>query len=69
MLGRFINFLLVIPHTQYLKTVGTFGDMTAIFAFIAFLNIILTYGMETTYFNFIRKGYVPNQVYAIAQKV
>jgi O-antigen/teichoic acid export membrane protein len=68
MLGRFINFLLVIPHTQYLKTVGTFGDMTAIFAFIAFLNIILTYGMETTYFNFIRKGYVPNQVYAIAQK-
>lgn len=68
MLGRFINFLLVIPHTHYLKTVGTFGDMTAIFAFIAFLNIILTYGMETTYFNFIRKGYVPNQIYAMAQK-
>lgn len=68
MLGRFINFLLVIPHTQYLKTVGTFGDMTAIFAFIAFLNILLSYGMETTYFNFIRKGYLPNQVYAIAQK-
>lgn len=68
MIGRFINFLLVIPHTQYLKTVGTFGDITAIFAFIAFLNIILSYGMETTYFNFIRKGYNPNQIYAIAQK-
>ncbi|MDI1233351.1 MAG: oligosaccharide flippase family protein [bacterium] len=68
MLGRFINFLLVIPHTQYLKSVGSYGDITAIFAFIAFLNIILTYGMETTYFNFIRKGYQPNKVYAIAQK-
>lgn len=68
MLGRFINFLLVIPHTQYLKTVGSYGDITAVFAFIAFLNIILTYGMETTYFNFIRKGHQPNQIYAIAQK-
>ena len=68
MLGRFINFLLVIPHTQYLKTVGAYGDITAIFAFIAFINIVLTYGMETTYFNFIRKGNQPERIFAISQK-
>lgn len=68
MLGRFINFLLVIPHTEYLKTVGAYGDITAIFAFIAFFNIVLTYGMETAYFNFIRKGHSPDKIYAISQK-
>jgi O-antigen/teichoic acid export membrane protein len=68
MLGRFINFLLVIPHTQKLTTIGAFGDITAIFAFMAFFNIVLTYGMDTAYFNFIRKGNNANQVYAISQK-
>ena len=68
MLGRFINFLLVIPHTEYLKTVGDFGDITTIFAFMAFLNILLTYGMETTYFNFIRNGRDPDTVFSVAQK-
>lgn len=68
MLGRFINFLLVIPHTEYLKTVGDYGDVTAVFAFMAFLNIILTYGMETSFFNFIRKGKDPELLFSIVQK-
>ena len=68
MLGRFINFLLVIPHTEYLKSVGAYGDVTTIFAFMSFFNILLSYGMDTAYFNFIRKGYPENKVYAIAQK-
>lgn len=68
MLGRFINFLLVIPHTEYLKTVGSYGDITTIFAFMAFFNILLTYGMDTTYFNFLRKGYESEKIYSIAQK-
>ncbi len=68
MLGRFINFLLVIPHTEYLKTVGDYGDITTVFAFMAFFNVLLSYGMDTTYFNFIRNGHAPDKVYAIAQK-
>ncbi len=68
MFGRFINFLLVIPHTQNLKSIGAYGDITAIFAFMAFFNIILTYGMDTAYFNFVRKGNNPRQVYAISQR-
>ncbi len=68
MLGRFINFLLVIPHTKYLNTVGSYGDITAIFSFMAFFNIILTYGMDTAYFNFVRNGHEPRKIYAISQK-
>lgn len=68
MLGRFINFLLVIPHTYYLNNVSTFGAISAIFAFIAFFNVILNYGMETSYFNSIRSGRQPNEVFAVAQK-
>lgn len=68
MLGRFINFLLVIPHTQYLKTVNSYGDITTIFSFMAFFNVLLTYGMETSYFNFIRNGKDSKLVYSIGQK-
>lgn len=67
MLGRFINFLLVIPHTEYLKSVGDYGDITTIFAFMAFFNILLTYGMETTYFKFIRSGHTREQIFTNAQ--
>ena len=68
MLGRFINFLLVIPHTSYLKTVGSYGDITTVFALMAFMNVVLTYGMETSYFYFIRKGNDAKLVFANAQK-
>lgn len=68
MLGRFINFLLVIPHTEYLKSVEAYGDVTTLFAFMAFFNIVLTYGMDTAYFNFIRNGHPEKKVFAIAQK-
>lgn len=68
MLGRFINFLLVIPHTRYLNTVGDYGDITTIYAFMAFFNILLSYGLETTYFKFIRNGHPAHNIYATAQK-
>lgn len=68
MLGRFINFLLIIPQTQLFDSVDNYGQLTVVFGTIAFLNIVLTYGLETAYFNFIRNGYAPNIVYATAQK-
>jgi O-antigen/teichoic acid export membrane protein len=68
MLGRFINFLLIIPHTKYLDSVNDYGDITTIFAFMAFFNIILTYGMETTFFNFIRNGKSSELVFSMTQK-
>jgi O-antigen/teichoic acid export membrane protein len=50
-LGRSINFLLIIIYTAYLSK-GELGAFTTIYALIGFLNIIFTYGMETAFFRF-----------------
>lgn len=50
-LGRFISYLLT-PILLYSFHAGDFGDISVLFASAAFLNIIFTYGMETSYFRF-----------------
>jgi O-antigen/teichoic acid export membrane protein len=50
-LGRFISYLLT-PILLYSYHAGEFGDISILFASAAFLNIIFTYGMETSYFRF-----------------
>ena len=50
-LGRSINFLLIIVYTGYLSK-ADLGAFTGIYALIGFLNIVFTYGMETSYFRF-----------------
>ena len=50
-LGRFISYLLT-PILLYSYHAGDFGDISILFASAAFLNIIFTYGMETSYFRF-----------------
>jgi O-antigen/teichoic acid export membrane protein len=50
-LGRFLNYLL----TPLLVTVfasGEYGKISTLFTIAAFLNIIFTYGLETSYFRF-----------------
>jgi O-antigen/teichoic acid export membrane protein len=63
-LGRFLNYLLVPLHTlQY--TTDQYGVITEMYAYVAFLVVLLTYGMETTFFRFLnRKGYDGLQVYS-----
>lgn len=54
--ARFINYLLT-PYLTYsaLITTANYGQMSAMYAAIPLLNAIFTYGMETTYFRFMRK--------------
>lgn len=54
-LGRFLNYLLVPLHT-YVFLRAQYGVVTELYAYIAFLMIILTYGMETAYFRFNEKA-------------
>jgi O-antigen/teichoic acid export membrane protein len=62
-LGRSINFLLIIVYTAYL-TKADLGAFTGIYALIGFLNIVFTYGMETAFFRFSTgKNQDPNRVY------
>jgi O-antigen/teichoic acid export membrane protein len=49
--GRFINYLLT-PILTYIYDAEKFGEISILFATAAFLNIIFTYGMETSYFRF-----------------
>lgn len=50
-LGRSINFLLIIVYTAYLNP-EALGAFTGIYALVGFLNIMFTYGMETAFFRF-----------------
>lgn len=50
-LGRFLNFLLVPFYTNVLPT-GDYGIVAYLFAYIAFLNVVYGYGMESAFFKY-----------------
>lgn len=52
--GRFLNYLLT-PLWTGAFLVSQFGIITEMYAYVAFLVVLLTYGMETTYFRFSTK--------------
>ena len=52
--GRFLNFLLV-PLYTYTFAPGEYGIVTELYAYVALLLVLLTYGMETTFFRFMQK--------------
>ena len=54
--ARFINYILtpIITYSSIIKT-SDYGIMSSAYAAIPILNVIFTYGMETTYFRFIQK--------------
>lgn len=53
-LGRMINFLLVPLQTAVL-TQSEYGINVDFYSLIAFLIVIVTFGMETSYFRFLSK--------------
>ena len=64
--GRFLNYLLVPLYTATLSAAsGGYGVITNVYAYTALLLVILTYGMETTFFRFANKeGEDPRRVYS-----
>jgi O-antigen/teichoic acid export membrane protein len=65
-LSRFINYFLVPLYTLKLPSAGAYGVVTVLFSWCTFLNVILTFGMETTFFNFARKKDNPQSVFSAA---
>lgn len=62
-IGRLLNYLLVPLHTDTFAK-SEFGVITEMYAYVAFLVVILTYGMETAYFRFQSKsGVKPQSVF------
>ena len=55
-IGRFLNYLLVPLYTYKIAaTSGGYGIVTEIYAYTALMLVILTFGMETTFFYFANK--------------
>ena len=65
-IGRFLNYLLVPLYTAKLSAAsGGYGVITNIYAYTALMLVILTYGMETSFFRFSnKKGEDPQTVYS-----
>ena len=62
MFGRFLNWLLTFVYVKVMVP-EEFGTMTNLYAWTAILMIILTYGMETTFFRYANKHDRPEDVY------
>lgn len=55
--GRFLNWLLVPLYTAKISAAsGGYGVITNVYSYVALLMVILTFGMETAFFNFSTKG-------------
>jgi O-antigen/teichoic acid export membrane protein len=62
--GRFLNYLLVPLHTAVFLP-SQYGVITEMYAYVAFLIILLTYGMETAYFRYSTlQGHLPQKVFS-----
>lgn len=54
--GRFLNYLLVPLYTNVIPAAnGGYGVVTNLYAYTALILVILTFGMETTFFRFANK--------------
>jgi len=49
---RLLNYLLLTPFYTRIFITSDYGIITELYAYTAFLFVLLTYGMETTYFRF-----------------
>ena len=67
-IGRFLNYLLVPLYTAKLSAEsGGYGIITNVYALTALLLVLLTFGMETTFFRFANKeGENPGRVFSTA---
>ena len=57
--GRLLNYLLVPIYTRYFLP-AEYGVVTELYAYVAFLVVLLTYGMETAFFRFSKKEETTN---------
>ena len=51
--GRLLNYLLVPIYTMVFTNPADYGIVSELYAYVAFFIVLLTFGMETTFFRFI----------------
>jgi len=53
-IGRLLNYLLVPLYTRVFTDTADYGVVSELYAWVAFLIVLLTFGMETAYFRFVQ---------------
>jgi O-antigen/teichoic acid export membrane protein len=62
-LPRLLNYLLLTPFYTRVFERATYGIITELYAYVVFLLVILTYGMETGYFRYASNSEQKERVY------
>jgi O-antigen/teichoic acid export membrane protein len=62
-LPRLLNYLLLTPFYTRIFEKATYGIITELYAYVVFLLVILTYGMETGYFRYASDSDQKEKVY------
>jgi len=65
-LGRLLNYLLVPLHTYYFAQTSDYGVISELYAWVAFLIVLLTFGMETAFFRFLQNEGDKDKAYGAA---
>ena len=60
---RLLNYIVLTPFFTRIFKLGEYGVVTELYAYVVFLMVILTYGMETGYFRYAEKNKDPDEVY------
>lgn len=68
-LGRLLNYALVPLHTQVFPDSEDLGVVTGLYAYVAILMVIYTFGMETAFFRFATKDKLSDTVNATSTAV
>ncbi|KKL19795.1 hypothetical protein LCGC14_2461900 [marine sediment metagenome] len=61
---RLLNYLLLTPFFTRVFDLGEYGVVTELYAYVVFLIIILTYGMETGFFRYAQLHKDGNEVFS-----
>ena len=66
---RLLNYVLLTPFFTRVFEVGEYGVVTELYAYVVFLMIILTYGLETGFFRFTQVQKNIDDVFCISFKI
>lgn len=61
-LGRLLNYILVPLHVTFFAP-AEYGVVSEFYAYVTFFTVLLSFGLETTYFRFVNKSDDPDQTF------
>ncbi|MEA1887327.1 MAG: oligosaccharide flippase family protein [Bacteroidota bacterium] len=63
---RFLNYAVLTPFYTWIFNKAEYGIITELYAYMIFMLIVLTYGMETAFFRFAQKSSDSNKIFSTA---